>query len=80
MHYKTNGMIGFVVESLDISQNVKLINGLLKSSFMQANTIRELIHHKISSDFDFSYYSRHNVKKDNILLYHVMLDFSKNTS
>lgn len=74
-YYKTNGMIGFVVQEMDIHKNVVAINGLLKST---ANTTRELYHYKIVSDFDYSYCSTHSLDNDGILIYHLMFDFSNN--
>lgn len=77
-YFGINGMIGFVVQSLDISQNVISINQLLKNTFMQTSTIQELEYREIVSGFDFSYCSTHSVDKNNIVLYHLMFDFSKN--
>jgi hypothetical protein len=76
-HYKANGMIGFVVEALDISANITSINNLLKTNFSIANTVHELRYRGITTGFKFAYCSAHNTKKDRILLYHLMLDFSK---
>jgi len=77
-HYKTNGMIGFVVQALNISQNIDAINQLLRIEFKQANTAQELVFRKIVPNFDFSYCSKHGVGKSSIVLYHLMFDFSKN--
>lgn len=77
-HYKTNGMIGFVIESLNISENVALINNLLKTTFTRANTTQELRYKVLIKDFEFSYCSTHSIEGDDIVLYHLMLDFSKN--
>lgn len=74
-YYKTNGMIGFVVQSMDIYKNIKAINSLLKG---KANTTKELFNRKIVSDFDYSYCSTHSLDKDEVLIYHLMFDFSKN--
>jgi hypothetical protein len=74
-HYKTNGMIGFVVQEMDINKNVITINGLLKGS---ANTTSELFKHNIVSDFEYSYCSTHSLDGDEILIYHLMFNFSKN--
>lgn len=74
-HYKTNGMIGFVVQTMDINKNITAINGLLKGT---ANTTRELFNRSIVSDFDYSYCSTHSLDGDEILIYHLMFDFSKN--
>lgn len=77
-HYKTNGMIGFVVEPIDINSNVSTINNLLTTEFPAANTIQELQYRQIVKGFAFSYCSHHSLTKDSIVLYHLMFDFSKN--
>lgn len=76
-HYKTNGLIGFIVEAMDINANVASLNNLLKANFTVANTVQELIYRGITTGFNFTYCSAHRTKKDRILLYHLMLDFSK---
>jgi len=74
-HYKINGMIGFIVQSLDISANISCINNLLEASYkQQTNTTTELTNSSIISDFNHCYCSIHN----EIMIYHLMLDFSKN--
>ena len=73
-HYKTNGMIGFIVQPMDINKNIEAMNGLLKGS---ANTTRELFNYNIVSDFYYSYCSTHSFDGDEILIYHLMFDFSK---
>ncbi|MFT3949155.1 MAG: hypothetical protein QM763_19480 [Agriterribacter sp.] len=77
-HYNTNGMIGFVVEDLNISKNVVSINSLLRNTFTKTNTIQDLEYRELINGFEFSYCSIHNMAGNNILLYHLMLDFSKN--
>jgi hypothetical protein len=79
-HYKTNGMIGFVVDPIDINQNVSSINNLLATSFLVANTTQDLQFRKIVADFDFSYCSCHNVEGNSVVLYHLMFDLSKNVT
>ncbi len=74
-YYKTNGMIGFIVQTMDIDKNIIAINRLLKG---KANTTRELFNHKIVSEFDYSYCSTHSLDEDEILIYHLMFNFSKN--
>lgn len=76
-HNKTNGMIGFVVESIDINKNVSSINNLLATSFLAANTTQYLQYREIVVDFDYSYCSCHNVEGDSVVLYHLMFDLSK---
>lgn len=83
-HYSTNkhlnGMIGFVVERMDINANITNINHLLKERFSEANTETVLTSLNFIRDFQYQYYSLHK-DKDNkkIKLYHLMLDFSANT-
>lgn len=77
-HHGINGMIAFVVEQINISDNVKNINRLLSNSIKSANTKKVLTFVALNS-FKYSYYSEH---KDNtakkIKLFHLMFDFSKN--
>ncbi|HEY4323253.1 MAG TPA: hypothetical protein VGN20_04685 [Mucilaginibacter sp.] len=77
-YYKTNGMMGFVTQSIDIHQNVVFINQLLKNSFSQANTNRELMQRNIVHDFDYAYSSTHDTVDGEILIYHLMFDFTGN--
>lgn len=77
-YYKTNGMIGFIVQPINISQNIASINQLLKTTFTQANTTKELEPRNLISDFDHSYCSTHNIDGNDIVLYHLMLDYSNN--
>ncbi|HET8574163.1 MAG TPA: hypothetical protein VFL76_09855 [Edaphocola sp.] len=77
-HYKTNGMIGFVVESLNINENVASINNLLSATFTKANTTQELKYRELIAGFEFSYCSTHSIGENDVLLYHLMFDFSKN--
>lgn len=77
-HYKTNGMIGFVVDELDINENVSSINNLISTNFSKANTTQDLQYRAIVDDFQFSYCSCHNVDENNVVLYHLMFDFSEN--
>lgn len=70
---KENGMIGFVVENMDIDKNINHINNLLKHN-KEINTRQFLKNKFISNNFKFSYISTHN----SITLYHLMLDLSNN--
>ncbi len=72
-----NGMIGFVVKSLDIDNNINNINNLLETKFSNANTITDLKAKKFIENFDYSYLSTHNLNKK-IAIYHLMFDFSNN--
>lgn len=73
-YYKVNGMIGFIVESMNINENVGVINGLLNGKLQ---TSRTLHYHEIVSDFTFSYRSTHNLEIGEIAIYHLMFDFSQ---
>jgi hypothetical protein len=76
-HYNATAMIGFVVQEVDINMNVALINDFLRTSYKDANTTCELSHIQLSADFNFSYYSKHMTGNDEIIIYHLMFDFSK---
>lgn len=77
-YYKTNGLIGFVVESIDIEKNIASINILMSNSFTQASMVNPLSKRSILGEFNYSYFSTHNCDKNEIGIYHLMLDFSKN--
>lgn len=77
-HYNTNGMIGFVVEPMDINANVNSINNLLVNDFLETNTTQELQYREIVKGFALSYCSMHKLEEHNVILYHLMFDFSKN--
>lgn len=77
-HYKTNGMIGFVVEPIDINTNISSINNLLATNFSESNTSQDLQYREIVTGFHFSYCSFHNVSKKSVVLYHLMFNFSNN--
>ena len=76
--YKTNGMIGFIVEQMNISENITSINNLLALNFPKINTTQELQYREIYKDFNFSYCSCHKNIDKQIVIYHLMFDFSKN--
>lgn len=76
-YYRMNALLGFVVESMDIHSNINDINLLLKKNFKNANTIMEIRRESFIPDFEFHYSSEHmTVKKNNIKLYHLMLNLS----
>lgn len=77
-YYKTNGMIGFVVQGLDIHKNTQAINSLLANEFTHITTTQSLTQKIIATGFDYSYYSTHHLGTDTLILYHLMFDFSKN--
>lgn len=78
LHYKTNGVIGFVVQPININHNTASINELLKTTYTKANTNQELKYREIVSNFRYSYCSTHHVKGIDVVIYHLMLDFSRN--
>lgn len=60
---KVNGMIGFVVNPIDIEQNTKFFSNLK--------------FHQFINGFEYSYVSNHKTTNSkDITLYHLMLDFS----
>lgn len=75
-----NGMIGFVVESMNITDNIDNINNLLKNKYACSNTLTKLTVTDFIQDFDYQYYSEHKIteKQKKVKLYHLMFDFSKN--
>lgn len=71
---RTCGMIGFVVESMDIQNNIICINGIINN--FQSNTRQNIQQRKLIDDFGYSYYSTHTVDDKEVIIYHLMLDFS----
>ena len=71
-YYKVNGMFGFVVDDMNIEENVKSINLFLKEG-------EHLSKKQIDKCFDECYFSSHAVKNGGKLsLYHLMFDFHDN--
>lgn len=77
-YYKTNGMLGFVVQPMNIQDNIVCINNILNNSDFPSNTRQNIKHRKLVDNFDYSYYSTHTIGDDEIVIYHLMLDFSSN--
>lgn len=82
-HYSSyhgiNGMIGLVVERMNIANNIRNINGLLSNNFKDANTQKKITPVGFIKNFKHSYYSIHkNTNEKEIKLYHLMFDFSRN--
>lgn len=77
-YYKTNAMIGFVVDSFDIHENIEDINYLLKNNFTQIVTTSFLQKENFNDNFEFHYSSIHltNDKQD-LKLYHLMFNFAE---
>jgi hypothetical protein len=78
-HFRVNGMIGFIVDQMDIQQNTENINSLLKSEFNQINTTKSLMNEKYFDDFEYHYSSTHkDIDNNGLRIYHLMLDVSDN--
>lgn len=85
-YFRINGMIGFVVEKLDIGQNVLNINSILNKDFINdrnikvnAHVLKKITPVSLSSGFKYSYTSEHQASKHGtISLYHLMFNFSNN--
>lgn len=77
-HYNTNGLIGFIIEAMDIEENIKTLNQLIKAD-SDTKTVSEIKFRRIVPNFDYSYTSLHSVNKVLVILYHLMFDFSDNT-
>lgn len=77
-YYSINGMIGFIVASIETDKNIKKINELVDNEYPDIKMETPLTKMKFIKDFDFSYISIHfTVDGNKLKLYHVMLDFSK---
>ncbi|MCK5201682.1 MAG: hypothetical protein KAR21_25185, partial [Spirochaetales bacterium] len=77
--YGLNGMIGFIVESMDIDGNIQNINMLLENDFKHSNTKDKLEPAIFIDNFKFSYSSLHeDIEGNKIKLFHLMFDFSRN--
>jgi len=76
--YRVNAMIGFVVEKMDIHQNVEKIDVLLETN-NTINTTKRITKSNFIKDFEYHYHSEH-VDKNNkeLRIYHLMFDFSNN--
>jgi hypothetical protein len=75
-YYKTNAMIAFVVESMNIHDNVDDINYLLENTFKHILTISLIRKENFIKNYEFHYSSSHQTKEGLIKLYHLMFYFS----
>lgn len=83
--FDCNAMFGFVVEAMDINQNIGHINALLPNSYtirhgvtVNANTIQPIEYADFAEGYPYSYISKHRRTGGNeLLLYHLMFDFSQ---
>lgn len=83
-HYGINGMIGFLVRNFNIDSNIDNINDLIKTDqnhiIVKNCTSQSLQKFALISDFEHTYSSKHtqnNSQRENIELFHLMLDYSK---
>ncbi|MBG0783072.1 MAG: hypothetical protein H0S84_12450 [Bacteroidales bacterium] len=84
-YFGINGMIGFVVENFEIDKNITHINSFLNKNLtndrgknVNAMPIQKIKPIEISEDFKYSYTSTHQtVSQNEITLYHLMFNFSK---
>lgn len=77
--YRVNGMIGFVVDQLDIHTNIKSINSLLSNSSKSIETTKSIAKDNFIQGFDFHYHSTHkDANMDELKVYHLMFDFHEN--
>jgi len=78
-YYRVNGMIGFIVDDLEIHSNTKCINSLLSNSFKSIKTKKEITKDYFINDFDYHYHSVHTDKdNEDLKVYHLMFDFNEN--
>jgi len=75
--YRVNGMIGFVVDKMDINENISNLNQLLNSHFANANTVTCITPLHFINELQFQYFSIHEVLNNRRLkLYLLIFDFS----
>lgn len=78
-YYRVNGMIGFIVEDLEINESIKNINTLLTTSFSSIITKQEITKNSFIDEFEYHYSSIHTDKdNDELKIYHLMFDFHEN--
>lgn len=76
---KLNAMIGFIVDQMDIQQNIQNINTLLNEDIFLTKTETVLSTLTFIKNFEYQYYSIHRDSGNRrFKLYHLMFDFSKN--
>ncbi|MEX2335990.1 MAG: hypothetical protein WD555_01810 [Fulvivirga sp.] len=78
-YHRVNGMIGFIVEKLDITNNIQNINELLINVFKESNTTNKIVQDNFLEGFPDHFYSIHKDTDDNSLkIYHLMFDLHEN--
>jgi len=71
----TNAMIGYVIDDLDIKKNIDNLNVVSKNIIGKLVDIRQDITVEESNIYKSSY---NTIKNKKFILYHLMMDFSKN--
>lgn len=88
-HFDTNAMFGFIVENMDINDNTDNINKLLPKDFRKKKNGKEIIvnakakqlltSEDFANGYPYSYVSTHtHASGKELILYHLMFDFSNN--
>ena len=78
-YHRVNGMIGFIVQQVNIDENVNCINDVLRDQYPNANTTKFLTKNNSIESYDYLYDSEHtDIDSNQLVLYHLMLDFSSN--
>ena len=86
-YYGCNAMFGFVVEHVDIGNDiVNSINSMLNVTMVNdhdidvnANVIQQMCYQDFANSYPYSYISTHTHFSGNeLILYHLMFDFSNN--
>ncbi len=79
VHHRLNGMLGFVVERMNIVQNIADINFLLQKEFPDAKTVQSIEAIDDIDGYEYQFVSKHqDIEDKEFKLYHLMLDFSDN--
>ena len=85
-YYGCNAMFGFVVEHVDIGNDiVNSINSMLNVTMtndhidVNANVIQQMSYQDFANNYPYSYISTHtHISGKELVLYHLMFDFSNN--
>ena len=77
-YYNVNGMIGFLVEEINIDANIDNLNTIMRSHLGEKNVVQDIQKDNLKIDFNYYYTSKHKVQDKELKLHHLMFDFSKN--
>jgi hypothetical protein len=78
-YHRVNGMIGFIIDDIEIHTNTENINSLLLKSFKSVKTMKEITKDNFINNFEYQYHSVHTDKdNDELKVYHLMFDFNEN--